>query len=166
MCFLQRMIRRLINKVVRLPIAHGYVIIGLVCMLDQSFALAASQDASSPSIVTDFVDFWAAARLLLNGGNPFSPTEVLELQRSVGLVESKPLLMWNPPWTLSFVLPFGAMDFQLSQFFWLLLHVFFILLSAQKLWVIYSHVERKSYLPWIAVLTFIPAWFVLIIGQI
>jgi len=160
------MIRRLINKVVRLPIAHGYVIIGLVCMLDQSSALASSHGASSPSIVTDFVDFWAAARLLLNGGNPFSPTEVLELQRSVGLVESKPLLMWNPPWTLSFVLPFGAMDFQVSQFFWLLLHVFFILLSAQKLWAIYSHVERKSYLPWIAVLTFIPAWFVLIIGQI
>src|SRR5258705_7141702 len=160
------MIRQLINKVIRLPSAHGYGIICLFCVLDQSFAFAAAHDASKTSTVTDFVDFWAASRLLINGRNPFSPTEVLELQRSVGLVESKPLLMWNPPWTLSFVLPFGAMDFQLSQFFWLLLHVFFILLSAQKLWAIYSHAERKSYLPWIAALTFIPTWFVLILGQI
>jgi hypothetical protein len=156
----------LVNKVARLHIVRSCAIICLFCVLDRSFAFAESHGASSTGAVTDFVDFWAASRLLIYGGNPFSPAEVLELQRSVGLDESKPLLMWNPPWTLSFVLPFGALDFLLSQFFWLLMHIFFILLSAQMLGVVYGQSERKSYLPWIAALTFIPTWFVLIIGQI
>lgn len=129
-------------------------------------ALGESENPTDSSTTTDFVDFWAAARLLLNGGNPFSPVEVLELQQSVGMREAKPLLMWNPPWTLSIILPFGALDYQTSQFVWMLLHIFAILLAAQKLWVVYSHSEKKSYLPWIIALTFVPAWFVLIIGQI
>lgn len=160
------MTSRSINKMILLPIARCCAIICLFCVLDWSPAFAESHGASGTGAVTDFVDFWAASRLLINGGNPFSPAEVLALQRSVGFGESKPLLMWNPPWTLSFVLPFGAMDFRLSQFFWLLLHVFVIVLSAQKLWAIYSQTARKSYLPWIAAFTFIPTWLVLIVGQI
>jgi hypothetical protein len=158
------MIRRLINKVVRLPIAHGYVIIGLVCMLDQSFALAASHGASSPSIVTDFVDFWAASRLLLNGGNPFSPTEVLELQRSVGLVNPSRFDVESTvdAFIRSTVRRYGL---QVSRFSGCCC-TFSSYCYQHVLWAIYSHVERKSYLPWIAVLTFIPAWFVLIIGQL
>lgn len=156
---------RLINKLILAPITSCSAIVCFLCVL-HPFAFAETHSVPNTGFVTDFVDFWAASRLLINGGNPFSPAEVLELQRSVGLGESRPLLMWNPPWTLSFVLPFGAMDFLLSQFFWLLLHIFFILLSARTLWVIYSQTERKSYLPWIAALTFIPTCFVLIMGQI
>ena len=128
--------------------------------------IADSRGASSAQVPTDFVDFWAASRLLVNGGNPFSPAEVLELQRSVGYREAKPLLMWNPPWTLSFVLPLGFLDHGLSQLVWLLLHVFFLLVSAQKLWAIYSPSTGQPYLPWIAAFTFVPTLMVLIIGQI
>ena len=155
-----------VNNMIPLPITRCCAIIGLFCVLDQSVAFAESQGASGTEAVTDFVDFWAASRLLITGGNPFSPSEVLALQQSVGYGESKPLLMWNPPWTLSFILPFGAMDFQLSRFCWLLMNVFFILLSAQKLWAIYGQPERKSYLPGIVAFTFVPTLMVLIIGQI
>lgn len=141
-------------------------IVFAVCLQYRSLALAEANAGESAGFVTDYVVFWAAARLLLTGGNPFSPVEVFELQRLVGLTEPKPLLMWNPPWTLSIALPFGAMEFRTSQFLWLLLHVFFILGSAQKLWSIYNRSEQKSYLPWIAALTLIPTWFVLILGQI
>ena len=79
--------------------------------------------------------------------------------------ETKPLLIWHPPWTLSFLLPFGAMDFRLSQFCWLLLNVFFILLSAQKLWAIYGLSAANPYRPWIVAFTLLPTWMVLIIGQ-
>lgn len=156
----------LINKVIRLPIARCFAIICFFCVLDPSFALAALSGVSNAVPATDYAAFWAGSRLLINGGNPYSPVEVFELQRSVGISASKPLLMWSPPWTLSFVLPFGAMDVLFSQFSWLLLHVFLILVSARKLWVIYGQSERNSYLPWIVTLTFIPVWFVLILGQI
>jgi hypothetical protein len=147
-------------------IARFCVIVFLFCALDRSIVFGESHPASSAGVLTDFVDFWAASRLLINGGNPFSPAEVLKLQQSVGYREPKPLLMWNPPWTLSFVLPIGVMDYELSQFLWLLIHIFFILLSAKKLWAIYSQTERQSYLPWIAAFTFAPTLMVLIIGQI
>ena len=124
-------------------------------------------ESSQPAgTVTDFVDFWAASRLLLNGGNPFSPREVLELQRTVGYRDSKPLLMWNPPWTLSFILPFGALPYLPSQLLWLIMHVLFILISVQKLWAIYSQKKQKSYLPLVVTLTFFPCWFVVLLGQI
>ena len=146
--------------------ARVYVIICLGCGLDLSMVIASSHVSSSTGVPTDFVDFWAASRLLVNGGNPFSPAEVLQLQQSVGYREPKPLLMWNPPWTLSFVLPIGFLDYGLSQFVWLLLQVFILLLSAQRLWAIYSPTARQPYLPWIAAFTFVPTLMVLIIGQI
>ena len=146
--------------------ARVCVIICLGCALDLSMVIASSHVASSTGVPTDFVDFWAASRLLVNGGNPFSPAEVLQLQQSVGYREPKPLLMWNPPWTLSFVLPIGFLDYGLGQFVWLLLQVFFLLLSAQRLWAIYSPTARQPYLPWIAAFTFVPTLMVLIIGQI
>ena len=56
-------------------------------------------------IVNDSLQYWAAARLLIMCGNPYSTDEMLELQRSVGWHDPFPLMMWNPPWTLSIVLP-------------------------------------------------------------
>ena len=165
----KRFVGKLREARFRLAVAAAHcaiIICFLLTLLAGSSAFAESHGGQSLGAVTDFVDFWAAARLLIQGGNPFSPAEVLELQKSVGFTDSKPLLMWNPPWTLSFVLPFGAMDFRLSQFLWLLLHVLLTLVSAQKLWVIYGQPEGKTYLPWLAALTFIPTWFVLILGQI
>jgi hypothetical protein len=137
----------------------------LVCAIFPPRVFAGPADV--PTIAaTDFVDFWAAARLLLTGGNPFSPAEVFELQKSVGLAASEPLLMWNPPWTLSLVLPFGAMEYVVSRFCWLLLHVVFILSSAQVLWMTYDRTGGHSYLPWLAAMTLVPGWFVLLLGQL
>lgn len=159
------MTSRSIIKTILLASARGCAIIGLFCALDQAIVFAESHGVPSTGALTDFVSFWASSRLLINGGNPFSPAEVLELQRAVGLSEAKPLLIWHPPWALSFMLPVGAMDFRVSQFCWLLMNVFFILLSAQKLWTIYNQTAVNSYAPWIAAFTLIPTWMVLIIGQ-
>lgn len=57
------------------------------------------------------------------------------------------------------------MPYQISQFFWLLMSVFFVLLSAQTLWAIYCQNARNAYWSWIAAFTLIPTWMVLIIGQ-
>ncbi|HVO93145.1 MAG TPA: glycosyltransferase family 87 protein [Terriglobales bacterium] len=141
-------------------------IIFLFCVLERPLAFADSQDLSSPRATSDFIEFWAASRALINGSNPFSPTQLLELQRSVGFGESRPLLMWHPPWTLFFVLPFGVLNFVASQFLWLLVHVFFLLVSAQWLWQVYCGPRGNPYLPWIVALTFVPTWVVLIFGQI
>src|SRR6266550_3482752 len=114
----------------------------------------------------DFVEYWAASRLFWYGGNPYSPAELMTLQQTAGWNGAAPLIMWNPPWSLLFTLPFGLVEYATSQFLWLLVHVILILYSAQQLWRIYGDNARSSRLPWILALTFVPTLFVLIIGQI
>ena len=116
--------------------------------------------------VRDFVEYWAATRLLLNGGNPYSPEELLMVQKTAGWAGESALIMWNPPWTLSLFLPFGILNFSMGQFLWLLLHVSFIFISAQTLWRIYGNSAATRWVPWLLALTFIPVGFVLIIGQV
>jgi hypothetical protein len=122
--------------------------------------------ASDPKYVRDFVEYWAATRLLLSGHNPYGPQEMFELQRSVGWTDSIPLLMWNPPWTLSFTLPFGLASFEAAQFSWLLLNTFIVLFSATQLWRLYGGSPTAYRTAWLVVFTFAPAGLVLILGQI
>jgi hypothetical protein len=129
---------------------------------------AGDADASgfSPGGIRDFAAYWAASRLLLTGGNPYSPTELLTLQRSIGMTERTALIMWNPPWALSFVLPFGFLDFTVGQFLWLVVHVLLMLFAAQQLWKIYSKSAEKRWIPNVLAFVFIPSVYSLILGQI
>jgi hypothetical protein len=114
----------------------------------------------------DFVEYWAAARLFAQGDNPYSPSELLEVERGAGWRSAEPLIMWNPPWVLPLLLPFGYLSFTIAQFFWLLLHALALLIAAQCLWKIYFPDGKSARPSWIVVLTFVPTLFVLIIGQI
>lgn len=116
--------------------------------------------------VRDFVEYWSASRLLLSGGNPYAPQELLALQQTVGWRSAAPLIMWNPPWTLSLLLPFGLLEFGLSQFVWLLVHVLAVLISVQLLWRVYGDSPKGLRLSWVLAFTFVPTIFVLTLGQI
>jgi hypothetical protein len=123
-------------------------------------------ETEGPKYVRDFVEYWAASRLLLTGNNPYGPQELFELQRSVGWSDSIPLLMWNPPWTLSFILPFGLASFDVAQLLWLLFHTFIVVFCAKQLWLLYGGPPTAYRKAWLVVLTFAPAYLVLLLGQI
>jgi hypothetical protein len=141
----------------------------LVCLLfqltDAAPIFAQPLPVAERATTRDFVEYWSAARLFLQNRNPYSPDELLVLQRTAGWSGIQPLIMWNPPWTLPFVLPFGVLSFTAAQFLWLLVHVCLILISAQLLWRIYN-LGESSRLSWVVALSFVPTVFVLIIGQI
>jgi len=117
-------------------------------------------------MMNDFIEYWAAAQLLLSGGNPYSSEELLKLQASVGWTQSSALIMWNPPWTLAFLWPLGLISYDTAQFIWFLVNSLIIFLGAQVLWAIYGGAAEKTRLAGLAVLTFAPVYFVLLIGQI
>jgi glycosyl transferase family 87 len=117
-------------------------------------------------MINDFIEYWVAAKLLVSGGNPYSPAELLAEQRALGWQQPEPLMMWNPPWTLSFTLPFGLFDYQAAQFAWFLSHTLIIFVGAQWLWKMYGGDPRKSRYAVICVLSFAPTYFVLLLGQI
>src|SRR5262245_33548985 len=137
----------------------------LAGLLHASMAFAESSTMPSQTGVRDFVEYWAASRLFLLGGNPYSPVELGQLQRLVGATDIAPLIMWNPPWALSFLVPFGLLSFSTGQFCWLLFHVLLILLSAQWLWRIYGDMPKPSRVAWVLALNLVATSVVIVYAQ-
>lgn len=137
----------------------------MTLLLISALALAQSAGASDSDRLNDFIEYWAAARLLLAGGNPYSPEALLDLQRSLGWPSPLPLIMWNPPWTLSLLLPFAVTEFPVSQLAWLLLHTSLLFFAAARLWQIYG-AEVDYRFPLLLALSFVPADIAVIAGQI
>ena len=88
----------------------------------------------------DFVEYWAAGRLNLEGHNPYDPDAVHELEKAAGRAEPG-VLMWNPPWSLPFVMPFGLLEVHTAHLLWLLLQ--FIALPRQRDVVIPKLIELR-----------------------
>lgn len=123
-------------------------------------------DAFERLFVDDFVEYWAAARLNLTGGNPYSPAQLLPLQGSIGWPEDEALIMWNPPWTLLFVMPFGVLPYSVGRLLWLILMFVIILVCSDKLWHFYGGKTQLRWLAWLVGITFLPAVWALRMGQI
>lgn len=117
-------------------------------------------------MINDFIEYWTAAMLLLRGSNPYSPEELLLAQRALGWQQAEPLMMWNPPWTLTFLLPFAALDYETAQFAWFLCHALIVFLGGLLLWRVYGGASAHRRDAVVAALTFAPVYFALLLGQI
>jgi len=109
----------------------------------------------------DFLEYWGAAQLLLRGGNPYDPIALLAVQQVLGWLEPKPVLMWNPPWTLAVVLPLGLLPFGLATQVWLLLQLGLILGSGLLLWRYFAPGDARYWLGPLLAAAFVPALFAL-----
>jgi hypothetical protein len=77
----------------RLRSCNKYFLIGfLLYNLIVHYAVAAETTPQYKG-VRDFVEYWSASRLLLSGGNPYSPSELLSIEKSVGWPSAEPLIM-------------------------------------------------------------------------
>ncbi len=114
----------------------------------------------------DFVEYWAAGRLLLAGKNPYSPSTMLSVEASSGFTAKRPLLLWNPPWTLPFILPFGALPYAKASATWLLLNLAIVFACADFLWRLYGGEARRRWLGWLLAASFFPLLTALGLGQI
>lgn len=116
--------------------------------------------------VVDLVEYWSAAHLLIHGGNPYSPPQMLAMERSAGWTQADPLLMWNPPWALPFVLPMASLSYRTTYLLWLALNFVVVLVCANKLWAHYGGSPEKWQMAWMLALAFVPTLIVLGLGQI
>lgn len=124
--------------------------------------------------VKDFVEYWAAGRLFMAGGNPYSWDAMLDLEKAVGMEtysseetgEEMPLLMFNPPWTLVFIMPFAQASFAISRLLWFVFSLGLVILCADAIWRIYGGAPNQRWLAWIIGLSFAPTLQVLQMGQI
>lgn len=111
----------------------------------------------------DFIEYWSAGRVLLGGGNPFEASELDGFQKNY---REEVLMMWNPPWTLPFVLPFAVLPFELARLAWLLLLVLAMLVCVDWLWVTLGGQWEHRWFSRSSIVWYFPSFFALTIGQI
>ena len=70
--------------------------------------------------MNDFIEYWAAARLLLEGRNPYSPELMLAIAKFNRVDRSKTFDDVESTLGSSVVLPFGFLSFEVGKSLWLL----------------------------------------------
>lgn len=133
-----------------------------------AWQLSRTRGAALELPLFDFVEYWAAGRLNAQGENPYDHDRVEELEKQAGRTE-KPVLMWNPPWTLTVAMPFGLFrvdHIHIAQLLWLLLQFAALVYSADALWRYYGGSAGQRWLAWLTAFTFVPSLFALTAGQI
>ncbi|HJZ59120.1 MAG TPA: glycosyltransferase family 87 protein [Gemmataceae bacterium] len=114
----------------------------------------------------DFIEYWAAARLTIDGQNPYDPELLLPLQQAAGRDTDEAVMMWNPPWSLAVVLPLGALDARLAQLLWLAVNLAAIGFCGDRLWLLLGASRQRRWIGWAVALAFLPTLFALQSGQI
>jgi len=116
--------------------------------------------------VDDFVEYWAAGRLNLSGGNPYAPEELAPLQYAVGRRQGVPVMMWNPPFVLAIAMPLALLSYPLSRALWFLLCIAAMMGAADVAWRLVGGSARRRWLAWLIAFASIPTLDALQKGQI
>jgi hypothetical protein len=114
----------------------------------------------------DFTAYWASAQLLINGQNPYQADQIFALQTSVGRTDKVPNVMYNPPWVLTYILPFSSDNYQLAKFLWLLFIFICILISSIWLWQFYGGTDKSQIWSLLILFTYVPIYYTFVRGQI
>jgi len=114
----------------------------------------------------DFVEYWAAAQLWLQGENPYDLAALLRVERAVGWPEDAPLPMYNPPWTLPLLLTIAPFPFGLAALIWLVLGSTWLMVASRLLWNVQVSSDRSYRTALLLILGFTPALVALHNGQI
>jgi len=80
----------------------------------------------------DFVQYWSAWDLMSHGKNPYDPTALLTIQRTIASGNDSLVFSWNPPWTYTLLAPILALPFSASATMWLIFEVAALLFIAAK----------------------------------
>ena len=115
----------------------------------------------------DFVQYWTAGQLLLDGKNPFNWETNFTLQKTLEVTRSFPLVMQNPPWLLAWLYPLLLLPFGMSAFIWCLLSTLLILFCGTVAWYLGEPKKslRNIVLSQIFTISFAPVFFLTLNGQ-
>jgi len=128
--------------------------------------VAARPEPQASGHVNDFVEYWTAARQVLDGLDPYAAGPVLTLERQVGLVSSRALIMRNPPWIVPVIVPLGLLSFNQAQQLWFGLGLTAIFLSGRWFWELYGSETESLWIPGLSTALFLPVPVALALGQI
>jgi hypothetical protein len=89
-------------------------------------------------IPVDFMAFWTAGKLHIEGRNAYDQAAVRAIQTSEVAGVGEAVMMWNPPWALAVVAPLGLLPVPAAATLWLLLLLVLVVFAADLIWRTYS----------------------------
>lgn len=116
--------------------------------------------------ICDYAAYWTGSRLLLAGRNPYDPAAVIALEKPFGVNVFSPLIVRNPPWVLTVILPAGLPSYMTGRILWLFLQVILTIWVVRILWRLYGGGREFGRGGWVTAAIFTPIYVVLAIGQI
>jgi hypothetical protein len=139
------------------------VLLGLTCVA--VYFLVQRSGAMQNSISRrDSIQYWAGARLLLNHDNPYDWNKVLQLEKSQGYSEDRPLVIRTPPWSLFVFMPLGWLNVFWAWILWFAASVASLVISMRIGWKLYGQDGAQSIFA-LAGYTFAPVAACLVAGQ-
>lgn len=133
----------------------------LACGIGISYLITSSSPAS---VDKDVTQYWASARLLVHGSNPYDVDSVGQLEKQAGApIEHGGQVMFNLPCALFFVLPLGALSARSAIFLWSLAVVASLVLSVRLLWIMNGRRDDRLHL---LAYVFAPVLASVVLGQI
>jgi hypothetical protein len=111
----------------------------------------------------DFLEYWAAGRVNLHGGNPYHPDELLAEQRRADPTREEAVMMWNPPPALSVYMALGAVAPQWANLLWIGLQLASVFVACDVLWRIYCPTHR--WFAAVVAVSFSGTWWLVVYGQ-
>ncbi|MCI0703894.1 MAG: DUF2029 domain-containing protein [Planctomycetia bacterium] len=92
----------------------------------------------------DFLEYWAAGRVNLRGGNPYHPDELLAEQKHADPTREHAVMMWNPPPAIGLYMPLGALPARWATLLWVGLQLAAVFIACDLLWRSYSQCGRHT----------------------
>jgi len=114
----------------------------------------------------DFIEYWAAAKLTLDGKNPYDANLLLPIQQAGGRDTDEAIMMWNPPWTLTVVLPLGLLPSRGAQLIWFAVNLAATIFCGDRLWRLFGGSANRRWIGCAIAVTAMPSAFALQSGQI
>src|ERR1700740_1262683 len=115
------------------------ILVGIVAAAVVSLFLLSSSSTLRKNLAKrDSIAYWAAGRLLIHHDDPYSPIDVLNLERSQAYSETKPLVLHTPPWSLFIVLPLGLTNAFAAWVLWITASLTALVCSVRLCWKMYG----------------------------
>jgi hypothetical protein len=114
----------------------------------------------------DFIQYWSAHQLLMSGQNPYDPALLYAVEVAQGLPDATPIMMWNPPWLVTFLAPVLSFDFLQACTLWLGVNLVLMALTGILVSATYLPGVRPEPLVIVAMFLFEPHISTLRFGQL
>src|SRR6266536_107525 len=115
-------------------------VIGLALLVLLIWFLAAHEQTMRSNVQgRDSTLYWATAKLLVHGGNPYSVPDVHALEVVQGYATGKPKMYRPPPWSTWMILPLGMLNPYWAWVVWMAIAIVSLVIAIRISWRMYGN---------------------------